>query len=321
MIFVSSEFAPLQTVVLAESEFAFPEIPRPEDLRFLPDTAITEVLENKGKNYADAFPDSQRAWEGERAALGKVLEKYNVKILRPRKLTEAEKAAGGPDGYSNFFARDPFFTIGNYVIEGSMRFLHRRNEILPLRNIFRDHVYPEECRYVATPRPEIAAANDATLGPGPFLEGGDVLVLDKKIFVGYSGLASNPTGAAWLRKLLAPEGYDVETVRLHPNILHLDCALGLIRNGLMLVCEEAFPDGIPQSLQHWQRIPVSLSEAALLATNGLPVNPDVYITDPEFSKFGEQIAAHGVKVEYIDFRISRSFGGSFRCSTQPLLRK
>ncbi len=88
----------------------------------------------------------------------------------------------------------------------------------------------------------------------------------------------------------------------------------------MIVCEEAFPDGIPASLQEWKKIPVTIDEAMNLATNGLPVSPEVYITDPAFKQIGEQIEKEGIKVEYIDFSISRSFGGSFRCSTQPLLR-
>jgi len=34
-----------------------------------------------------------------------------------------------------------------------------------------------------------------------------------------------------------------------------------------------------------------------------------------------QLAQRGITVEYIDFTISRSFGASFRCSTQPLVRE
>jgi glycine amidinotransferase len=36
---------------------------------------------------------------------------------------------------------------------------------------------------------------------------------------------------------------------------------------------------------------------------------------------GDRIAAHGVTVEYVDFAITRGFGGSFRCTTQPLWRE
>ncbi|WP_423735799.1 dimethylarginine dimethylaminohydrolase family protein [Chitinophaga caseinilytica] len=321
MIYVESEFARLQTVVLAESEFGFPEVPRPEDLRFLTPEAREEVQQFRGRDHAEALPDVHHAWELEREALKRTLEKYGVKVLHPRKLLPEEKQAAGVDGYSNFFARDPFFTVGNSVVEGSMRFLHRRNEVLPIRAIMEQEVMPEDCHYVAVPRPAIAAPGDATLGPGPFLEGGDVLVLGKKVLVGNSGLASNALGARWLQKYLGHWGYDVEMTRLHPDILHLDCALGLIREGLMVICEEAFLDGVPSILRNWTSIPVDLSETGLLITNGLPLSSTVYITDPAFARIGEQVAAHGVTVEYIDFRISRSFGGSFRCSTQPLLRR
>lgn len=101
-----------------------------------------------------------------------------------------------------------------------MRLLHRRREVLPLREVMRDHVYPSDCAYVAVPMPEVAAPDDPTLGPGPFLEGGDVLVLGKRVFAGTSGLASNPLGIQWLAKFLAPYGYTVEKVRLHRRILH-----------------------------------------------------------------------------------------------------
>ncbi|RFS19485.1 amidinotransferase [Chitinophaga silvatica] len=320
MIYVQNEFATLKRVVLAESEFGFPLEPRLEDLRFLKESAIQETLEHKGQDYKDAFPASQKQWEQEKIALIKVLMKYGVEVLRPRKLTLAEKQAAGNFGYSNFFARDPFFTIGNCVIEGSMRFLHRRNEIFPIREIINTIVYPEDCIYVSAPRAEITAVNDPTLGVGPFIEGGDVLVLNKQVFVGNSGLASNKLGIEWLSKFLRSYGYKVEMARLHPDILHLDCALGMIRDGLMIVCEDAFLDGIPDSLQSWKRINVSLEEATILATNGLPVSAEVYITDPAFSRIGEQIAAYGIHVEYVDYSVSRNFGGSFRCTTQPLLR-
>ncbi|MFE2999976.1 hypothetical protein ACFXG4_33870 [Nocardia sp. NPDC059246] len=35
---------------------------------------------------------------------------------------------------------------------------------------------------------------------------------------------------------------------------------------------------------------------------------------------GKELEGRGITVEYIDFAVSRLFGGAFRCSTQPLLR-
>ncbi|MEU3020863.1 hypothetical protein ABZ635_26155 [Nocardiopsis sp. NPDC007018] len=179
---------------------------------------------------------------------------------------------------------------------------------------------PADSVRVAVPAPEVPEPGDATLGTGPFLEGGDVLVLGRRVYVGTSGLATNAAGIAWLRKFLAPYGRVVEEVRLHPGMLHLDCALGLVREGLMIVCEEALLDGVPESLDAWDTIPVSFDQATALATNGLPLNPRTYVTDPEFEDVGERLGAFGVRVEYVDLRATRSLGGAFRCSTQPLAR-
>ncbi|RPK69869.1 hypothetical protein [Streptomyces sp. NBC_01243] len=85
--------------------------------------------------------------------------------------------------------------------------------------------------------------------------------------------------------------------------------------------EEALLEGIPESLKEWEKITVDLDQATSLATNGLPLGPDVYVTDPEFSFLGQEIERFGVHVEYVEFSITRSLGGSFRCGTQPLLRK
>jgi glycine amidinotransferase len=281
-----------------------------------------KILESLyGKEHADVFPERQRAWERERAQFATVLERYEVDVLRPRLLTRWEKAAAGPMGYSNSFVRDPWFTIGSFVIEGSLRFLHRRAEVLASRPIFQERVYPANCTYVSVPGPEIVPLDADSGGPGPFIEGGDVLIYDKRVFVGISGRASTQLGARWLEKLLAPHGYTIEVVPLRSNVLHLDCALGLVREGLLVACEELMPRGIPAVLRDWERIAATPDEAAALGTNGLPVSPDVYVTDPVFKRIGDEIAARGVHVEYVDFTISRSFGGAFRCSTQPLRRE
>src|SRR5690606_409324 len=114
---------------------------------------------------------------------------------------------------------------------------------------------------------------------GPFLEGGDDLVLNKEIFVGTSGLASNRKGVVWLRNFMSTFGYTVTEVPLHSKILHLDCALSLVKDGLMIIYEEAFLEGITESLKRWDRISVFFEDAQNLITNGLSLNVEVYVTD------------------------------------------
>lgn len=212
-VMVKSEFAPLKKVVLTQSEFIFPMNSISDDVEEVLDEETLQMYKDvDGKNYKEAFPERQIKWEQERENLKQVLEKYGVEVVRPRLLTDYEKESGKEYGCSNFFVRDPFFTIGNNIIEGSLRYHHRRKEILPLIN------------------------------------------------------------------------------------------------------------GIPEELKNWDKISVPYSDVSRLAVNGLPINDSVYILDPEFEYIGKQLISKGITVEYIDFEISRSLGGSFRCSTQPLLR-
>jgi N-dimethylarginine dimethylaminohydrolase len=262
-------------------------------MSILPEEQRRIMLALLGKDHADAMPERQRRWEAERDALRQVFERHGIEVLRPRLLTRWEKEAGGKNGDSNSYVRDPWFVVGDVLIEGSLRFTHRRREVLPSRDIFRQEIYPAGCSYVAVPEPEIMPLEVDNGGPGPFLEGGDVLVYGRQVFVGNSGRGSTALGAEWLRKLLAPRGYTVEIVSMKPNFLHLDCVMGLVREGLVVVYEGGLVEGMPRSLADWERIPVSEVEAMNLGTNGLPITPDVYVTDPAFHRIGDAVARHG----------------------------
>ena len=127
--------------------------------------------------------------------------------------------------------------------------------------------------------------------------GGGVIVYHRQIFVGNSGYESNSAGIAWLRKYLAPYGYTVSEVRLQGNILYLDCAMSLVREGLLIACEESFANGIPEPFRDWDRITVPEEDAEHLAVNGLPISPEVYVTDVAFrDTIGKELEARGVKL-------------------------
>ena len=318
-VFVESEFAPLKKVIVSQSEFTDQILPISQVY-----TPLDEIEDYGGEVIGEnvlfhADRETMQKMEAERQTLVSILKKYGVEVLMPRKLTEKERTlATDPNGPShgkgliNEFVRDPFIVIGENVIEANFRKEYRRYEALTARDLF-----PEDCRYVSLPVADIS--DDEA---GPFLEGGDVLVYKDKVFVGNSGYGSNLAGIEWLRNYLAPYGYEVTQVRLQGNILHLDCAMSLVREGLMIVCEESFVDGIPEAFQEWDLIRVSEEDAEHLAVNGLPVNPNVYITDSAFrDTIGKELEERGIKVEYIDFSATRSEAGSIHCSTQPILRK
>ncbi|MFE3023569.1 dimethylarginine dimethylaminohydrolase family protein [Nocardia tengchongensis] len=313
---VDSEFARLRTVVVSRSEFHAPDNIELLGHRMPVEPNAVAILDAVwGKTFGEVYPDKQRAWEAERDELADVLRRHGVDVLRPRLFTADEKAAAGPVGYANFFVRDPWFTVGENVIEGVLQFPHRRHEVQTSRDLLLQRVMPAAAHYVSLPQPGIGNP-----GPGPFLEGGDVLVLGTQVFVGLSGMASNPLGYHWLAKFLQPQGFNVTPVRLPEHVLHLDCAMSLVREGLVIVCPDRLPDGLPAPVRDWEQIEVSEDEAAAMATNGLPIDSETYITDPQFERVGKQLQSRGITVEYIDFSVSRLFGGAFRCTTQPLLR-
>jgi N-dimethylarginine dimethylaminohydrolase len=320
---VESEYAPLRSVVVAQCEVALPARldgdGAVQGFGFLPEGSSEMAVRMMGQSFEQAYPELHRAWRKERETLCDLLRGYGVEVLRPRLLDAAEKAQMAMTGYASFFVRDPWFTVGNFVIEGCMRLPHRRAEIRSSRPILDQRAMTATCNYVACPAGDDRGAA-LRERPAPYLEGGDVLVRESKIYVGVSGWASSMLGVQWLRKLLEPAGFDVEAVPLHPDVLHLDCALSLVREGLMIVCEEALPQGLPDDLRSWDAIEVTLEQARQLAVNGLPVSPSVYVTDPAFQEIGARLRRHGVQVEYVDFALTRRLGGAFRCSTQPLLR-
>jgi N-dimethylarginine dimethylaminohydrolase len=317
-VYVESEFAPLKRAIVSQSEFTDSVLPVSQ--YYLP----LENIEGSGSelrgDWVYLHPDravfEQMAWE--REELAALLESYGVEVLRPRKLTEDELALAtlpeGPThgrGLSNFFVRDPFIVIGDHVIESNFRKEYRRYEALTARDLFQG-----SASYVGLPVSDIS-----DMEAGPFLEGGDVLVYHKKIFVGNSGYGSNSAGIQWLKDYIEPYGYEVEEVKLQGHILHLDCVMSLVREGLMIVCEDSFAEGIPETFRDWDRILVPETDAERLAVNGMAINPDVYITDIEFrDTIGKELEARGIKVEYLDFWATRMSAGSVHCSIQPLLR-
>lgn len=317
-VYVESEFAPLIKVIVSQSEFTDQILPISQV--YVP---LDELAEYGGEIIGDnvifhADEEKMKKMEEERNNLVSILEQYGVEVVMPRKLTKQERSlATDPNGPShgkglvNEFVRDPFIVIGEHVIESNFRKEYRRYEALTARDLF-----PKDCRYVAMPMADIS--NEEA---GPFLEGGDVLVYNKQVFVGNSGYGSNSAGIEWLRNYLAPYGYEVIEIPLQGNILHLDCAMSLVREGLMIICEESFVDGIPEQFKDWDYISVPEKDAEHLAINGLPINSDVYITDTAFKDtIGKQLEERGIKVEYLDLSATRNEAGSAHCSTQPILR-
>ena len=130
---------------------------------------------------------------------------------------------------AQLFARDGMIVVGDHVIDASLRLRCRQRERFGLRPVIQRMVAQRGARWSSVPFGSPAAVD------GPFLEGGDVLLNGRQIYVGMSGCASDMAGIDWLQALLGSD-YRVIPVALRSNVLHLDCALALIKPGLLVWC-------------------------------------------------------------------------------------
>jgi glycine amidinotransferase len=221
-------------------------------------------------------------------------------------------------GTQQIFTRDPILVIGNNVVETSMREPERRKERFGIRHAIEDRIIDDNINWVSMPQ-AIPAREDG-YGPGPFLEGGDVLLVGRDIYVGYSGHASNLAGIHWLQRFLG-RGYHVHPVQLKRGFLHLDVVLSLPRPGLAIVCRDAFINGLPDFLIDWDLIEVSAEATTRLACNGLVLDQETYLCASEHDEVAEALTRHGQEVHTLLYDVVSLWGGSFRCSHHPLIRE
>lgn len=276
--------------------------------------------EAQGRLLVDVAPELAARIAEQVDGLAALLEARGITVHRPRPLTEAEQGypGSGKPGGSLIFMRDPIVVIGDRIIELAMMYPFRRRQKFALREVLQRRADQAGARLIAMPEP-MPLPIEAGWGPGPFLEGGDVLLNGRHVYVGVSGHASTPSGAAWLQRLLGA-GHAVEVVPIQRGFIHLDCVLSLPRPGLALACLDALPQGLPASLAGWDVIEVSADEARRLGCNGLVLDQHTYLMDAAHQRIAGELRKRGTEVITIPYDAPAIFGGGLRCSHHPLHR-
>jgi N-dimethylarginine dimethylaminohydrolase len=270
---------------------------------------------NAGWRLIDIDAERARRIERQVEALAELIAREGVTVHRPERLQGEERTFMAPNGEgAQLYPRDPMIVVGSHVIDASLRLRCRQRERYGLRSLVQKMAAERGARWSSVP-----------LGPpgcvdGPFLEGGDVLLNGYEIYVGMSGCASDMAGIDWLQAMLG-ERYRVIPLALRSNVLHLDCALGLVKPGLLVWCPEKLIDGLPMSLRDWDAVAVSKEEANLLATNGLILEEGRMIVDSDNGRVIEELGKRKVDVIPLPFDAPIGCGGGLRCAHHPLLRE
>jgi glycine amidinotransferase len=279
----------------------------------LPDSAKM-ARAHAGKRLIDVDPEWAERIERQVDALAELVARQGVSVHRPQRLAGEERAFLAPNGEgAQLFPRDGMIVVGDHIIDASLRLKCRQRERFGLRPIV--HMAQRRgARWSSVPLGSPGCVD------GPFLEGGDTLLNGREIYVGISGCASDLAGVDWLQALLGDK-YRVLAVAMKSNVLHLDCALALIKPGLLVWCPEKLIDGLPMSLRDWDKVTVSVDEANRLATNGLILEEGRIIVDADNGRVIEELRRRKIDVIPVPFDGPIAFGGGLRCAHHPLLRE
>ncbi len=309
------EWGKLREVVIGISPAEDFVIFHEESQRWLPPESERVSRAHKGQRLVDVDRAWARRIECQVDALAELVAREGVTVHRPQRLEGVERTFLAPNGEgAQLFPRDGMIVVGDHVIDASLRLICRQRERYGLRPIIRQMVQQRGARWSSVPLGSPGCVD------GPFLEGGDTLLNGREVYVGISGCASDLAGVDWLQALLG-DTYRVLAVAMKSNVLHLDCALALIKPGLLVYCPEKLIDGLPMSLRGWDKVAVSVDEANRLATNALVLEEGRVIVDADNARVIDELRKRKIDVIPLPFDGPIATGGGLRCAHHPVLRE
>jgi dimethylargininase len=137
------------------------------------------------------------------------------------------------------------------------------------------------------------------------LDGGDILIVDKKVFIGLSD-RTNQSGANQLSDILIKHGYESELIKVEEG-LHLKSDVNYIGNNTLLVTEKYFSHPV---FENYKKIIVDTNEA--YAANSLLIN-DKLIVPKGFPKTKKRLYQAGFDLIEIEMSESQKMDGGLTC--------
>ena len=137
------------------------------------------------------------------------------------------------------------------------------------------------------------------------VDGGDVLVVGRRVYVGRSG-RTNDAGIARMRAILEPAGYDVAGVDV-TGCLHLKSAVAAVGEGLLLINPQWVSRTVFTGCEF-----VDIDPAERSAANALRIR-DVVIYPTSFPKTAERLTRRGVRLRMVDVSELAKAEGAVTC--------
>ncbi|MGM0900853.1 MAG: dimethylarginine dimethylaminohydrolase family protein [Bacillota bacterium] len=198
------------------------------------------------------------------------------------------------------FTRDIGFTLGETVFVADMASDVRQGE----ENVLRQWLEDEGFSYYNI--------------IGDHIEGGDVIIDGKTIYVGLSN-RTNQLAADHLQRLLS--SFEVKAIPFKERYLHLDCVFNVVSPEVALIYPEALTEEDMKLFgSRYELIEVSKEEQFTLGTNVLSIGNKRVLSLPVNKEVNKQLRERGFEVIEVDITEIIKSGGSFRCCTLPILR-
>ena len=249
----------------------------------------------------------------EMKAVCNVLEKHGVKVYRPKEI----------EGLNQIFARDIAFVIDDKMV---------------LPNIIDDRA--DELKAIQAVIDEIDAHQLMKMPQEARAEGGDVMIWNEYLFIGYSEeedfekyqvARTNKEGVAFLqtsfpnRKVKAFE-LKKSDINARENALHLDCCFQPIGNKQAILFEDGFKNSedvafLVDYFGEENIIRITREEMYEMNSNVFSISPKVIISEKGFVRLNSELRNRGFQVEEVPYAEIAKMEGLLRCSTMPLRRK
>ena len=319
-----SEYGKLREVVLGSAEqLTLP--PFSADLtHYNPELrAVLAATGNQPLCVATHFPKRWARTCKQIEGIAAIFEANGVRVHRLRGYAEPEKRYLDfvQPGHSQLYPADPVFVIGKHCLEINIRRAYRRKEVFPIREVVLPMVDNDpEARYVAMPAAQPWSRSESGQGPGPFLEGGDLLIVGKDLLVGLGNLCSNRAGFEWLTRYLGPHGYTTHPLPLADDILHALGVICLLREGLAMAYLPALAEGLPPIIADWEVIELTREEMHGHASVGVSLDPKRYLMDARHGRVMDELDRRGIEPIPVPCDEIGYWGGAIRCLILPVRR-
>jgi len=242
-----------------------------------------------------------------------VFEKYNIIVYRPQNIK----------GLNQIFSRDIAFVIENKLV---------------LPNIIEDR--KKELGAIDFVLNHIQRSDIITMPEGTRAEGGDVMLCNDYIFVGYSEdedfakYITARTNKKGLNFLIANfpnkkvKGFELQKSddNARNNALHLDCCFQPIGQNMAILYRGGFKNDkdVDFLINYFGKeniIEVSRDEMYRMNLNVFSISEDVIISEKGFVRLNTELRSRGFIIEEVPYAEIGKMSGLFRCSTMPLIRK